>query len=142
MQDSIEFQRLNDRYAYLFNYLTKYTGRTIDSLEGIQRINNTLFIESLYNRSLPEWTHKVYPSIDMSYVSDLTFAISTYTRQMARLKTGPLIKEMLQRFVDKSKGKLNPDRSLWVYSAHDTTVANVLNTLKLFDVGYFFLVFV
>ncbi|XP_073817292.1 acid phosphatase 1 isoform X3 [Musca autumnalis] len=132
--DSPEFQKLNDQYAYLYNYLTKYTGRTVDTLEDIQRINNTLFIEELYNKSLPEWTKKIYPSADMTAVADFTFTISTYTRQMARLKTGPLIKEILQRFVDKSKGKLNPDRSLWIYSAHDTTVANVLNTLKLFDI--------
>lgn len=104
-------------------------------MEGIQRINNTLFIEELYNKSLPEWTKKIYPSADMTAVAAFTFSISTYTRQLARLKSGPLIKEMLQRFVDKSKGKLNPDRSVWIYSAHDTTVANVLNTLKLFDVS-------
>ncbi|XP_065372417.1 prostatic acid phosphatase isoform X3 [Calliphora vicina] len=134
LKDSPEMQTLNDRYAYLYNYLSKYAGIKIDSLEAVQRINNTFFIEELYNKTLPEWTKKVYPSTDMTYISDFTFSINTYTRQMARLKTGPLIKEMLERFVDKSKGKLNPNRSLWVYSAHDTTVANVLNTLKLYDV--------
>lgn len=74
----------------------------------------------------------------MTYISDFTFSISTYTRQLARLKTGPLVKDMLERFVDKSKGKLNPDRSVWIYSAHDTTVANLLNTLKLFEVSLLF----
>ncbi|XP_023293172.2 prostatic acid phosphatase isoform X1 [Lucilia cuprina] len=133
LKNSPEMQALNDRYAYLYNYLTKYTGMTVDSLEYVQRINNTLFIEELYNKTLPEWTKKVYPSTDMTYIADFTFSLSTYTRQMARLKAGPLIKEMLERFVDKSKGKLNPNRSLWIYSAHDTTVANVLNTLKLYD---------
>lgn len=104
-------------------------------MEDLQRINNTFFIEELYNKSLPEWTHKIYPSEDLTYVAKFTFAIATYTRQLARLKTGPLIKEMLQRFSEKSKGKLNPDRSVWIYSAHDTTVANVLNTLNLYDVS-------
>ncbi|XP_037947770.1 prostatic acid phosphatase-like [Teleopsis dalmanni] len=131
--NSPKFQELNDRYGYLFNYLTKYTGRIIDSLEGVQRINNTLYIESLYNRTLPEWTKEVFPGKEMTYISDLTFAIGTYTRQMARLKTGPLIKEILLRFLDKLRGKLDPDRSVWIYSAHDTTVANVLNTLKVYD---------
>lgn len=115
--------------------MTKYSGASIDSLEAVQRINNTFFIEELYNKTLPEWTRKVYPSADMTYISDFTFSINTYTRQLARLKTGPLVKEMLERFVDKSKGKLNPNRSLWIYSAHDTTVANLLNALKLFKVG-------
>lgn len=133
--NSPEFEKLNQRYEYLYNYLSQYTGRTIDSLEGIQRINNTLFIEQLYNKTLPDWTKKVYPSHDMTYVSDFTFATATYTRQMARLKTGPLIKEILERFQQKFEGKLAPDRRVWMYSAHDTTVANVLNTLKIFDVS-------
>uniref|UniRef100_A0A034VI38 acid phosphatase n=1 Tax=Bactrocera dorsalis TaxID=27457 RepID=A0A034VI38_BACDO len=131
--NSITFQQLNQRYQYLFDYLTKYSGRKVDTLEAIQRMNNTFYIETLYNRTLPEWTKKVYPSADMTYIADFAFSINTYTRRMARLKAGPLIKEMLQRFGEKARGSLKPDRSVWIYSAHDTTVANVLNTLKLYD---------
>ncbi|XP_014092609.2 prostatic acid phosphatase isoform X2 [Bactrocera oleae] len=131
--NSITFQELNQRYQYLFDYLTKYSGRKVDTLEAIQRMNNTFFIETLYNRTLPEWTKKVYPSADMTYIADFAFSINTYTRRMARLKAGPLIKEMLQRFGEKARGSLKPDRAVWIYSAHDTTVANVLNTLKLYD---------
>uniref|UniRef100_A0A1I8P6L9 acid phosphatase n=1 Tax=Stomoxys calcitrans TaxID=35570 RepID=A0A1I8P6L9_STOCA len=133
LMDSPEIQKINDHYAYLFNYLTKNTGRACDSLAILQNLNNTFFIEELYNKTLPEWTKKVYPSEDMTYAAAFTFTLATYTRQLARFKMGPLIKEILQRFADKSKGKLMPDRSLWIYSAHDTTVASVLNTLKLFD---------
>lgn len=35
--------------------------------------------------------------------------------------------------VQKSKGILNPDRKLFIYSAHDTTVANMLMALGLFE---------
>ncbi|XP_067619397.1 prostatic acid phosphatase [Eurosta solidaginis] len=131
--NSLEFQKLNQRYQYLYDYLTKYTGKKVSTLEAVQRLNNTFFIESLYNYTLPEWTKKIYPSEDMTYIADFAFAINTYTRHMARLKTGPLIREILQRFRDKTKGSLKPNRSVWVYSAHDTTVASVLNTLKLYD---------
>ncbi|XP_017495058.1 PREDICTED: venom acid phosphatase Acph-1-like, partial [Rhagoletis zephyria] len=91
------------------------------------------FIEALYNRTLPDWAKKVYPSADMTYIADFAFSIGTYTRRMARLKIGPLIKEMLHRFADKARGSLKPNRSVWIYSAHDTTVANVLNALKLYN---------
>lgn len=134
MKNSPEFQKYDERFTYLYAYLTKWTGREVDTLESVQRINNTLYIEGLYNKTLPQWTQKIYPSADMSFISDLSFALFTYTRPMARLKTGPLIKEMFKRFSDKAEKKLNPDRALWVYSAHDTTVANVLNTLKLFEI--------
>ncbi|KAI9576223.1 hypothetical protein GQX74_014283 [Glossina fuscipes] len=120
-------------FAYLFNYLSKYTGRSMNSLEDLQSFNNILYIEGLYNKTLPEWTKKVYPSPDLHFISDSTFTIGTYNRYMARLKTGPLIKGILQRFTDKVKDKLYPDREIWMYTAHDTAIANVLNTLKLFN---------
>lgn len=69
----------------------------------------------------------------MKWVAARSFATNTYTRKLARFKSGPLLKEILERFRDKSKSKLKTNRSLWIYSAHDTTVANMLNTLNLFE---------
>jgi hypothetical protein len=40
---------------------------------------------------------------------------------------------MLEHFVEKSEGRLTPDRKLWFYSAHDTNIANLLNTLGVFN---------
>lgn len=70
----------------------------------------------------------------MTYAADFAFKTLTYTRKLARLKTGPLLKEILKRFNDKSRQKLKPNRSLWMYSAHDTTIGNLLNTLNLFQI--------
>lgn len=60
--------------------------------------------------------------------------MQTNTPELARLKAGFLIREILDRFNQKIESQLNPDRTLWIYSAHDTTVANVLNSLGLFEV--------
>lgn len=89
-----------------------------------------LLIEIFY--SLPEWTKSVYPG-DMEWISSKSFAVNTYTPQLARLKSGLLLKEMLDRFSNKTNSNLTPNRSLWIYSAHDTTVANILNTLNMFE---------
>lgn len=48
---------------------------------------------------------------------------------MARLKSGFLFKEILDHFSMKINSTLKPDRSLWVYSAHDITIINLLNSL-------------
>lgn len=40
---------------------------------------------------------------------------------------------MIDHMVKKSQNNLKPDRKLWVYSAHDETVANLLMTLNLFE---------
>lgn len=132
LKKSEEFQKLNKELSSLYKYLTLNTGREISSIEGVQNIYNALFIETLYNKTLPEWTAEVYPD-KMQWVSARSFATYTYTRYLARLKTGPLLKEILERFQKKSTNSLKTNRSLYIYSGHDTTISNVLNTLKLFE---------
>lgn len=58
------------------------------------------------------------------------------TEEMARLKPGFLIKEMLDRFTAKKNGTLKPNRSLHIYSCHDTTIASILNALGVFEVNF------
>lgn len=53
---------------------------------------------------------------------------------MKKLKMGFLLKEILDRFTSKIQSKLLPNRSLWMYFAHDSTIASMLNTLGLFKV--------
>lgn len=82
---------------------------------------------------MPEWTRAVYPD-KLSPISGLAFAVKAYTPELARLKVGLLLKEMLQRFQNKTQGVLTPNRSLYIYSGHDTTVANLLNILGVFKI--------
>lgn len=86
---------------------------------------------------LPEWTKKVFvPGGDLEWVANHSFQLATITPELARLKSGFLIREILERFTQKIGSTLSPDRSVWIYSAHDTTVANVLNALNLFEVNF------
>lgn len=47
--------------------------------------------------------------------------------------SGPLIKEMVRNMEKKASGKLDPDRKMFMYSAHDETVANLLQGLQVFN---------
>lgn len=73
------------------------------------------------------------PGTDFEWVSNRAFQVLTNTPELARLKIGFLLREILDRLDQKIESKLSPDRSLWIYSAHDTTIANVLNSLGLFE---------
>lgn len=84
--------------------------------------------------SLPEWTKKVFPGGDLEMLAAKCFQINTSTPELARLKSGFLIREIINRFTDKIASKLMPNRSIWIYSAHDSTIASVLNSLGLFEV--------
>lgn len=70
----------------------------------------------------------------MQQIAEFSFKIDTNTPQMARLKYGFLFKEILEHFTQKINGTLEPSRLLWLYSAHDFTIAGLLNSLGLFEV--------
>lgn len=82
---------------------------------------------------LPQWVHTMLqPNGIMEYIATFDFKTYTDTPLLARLKSGFLFKKMLERFSQKANATLQPDRSLWFYSAHDITITNILNSLKLY----------
>lgn len=70
----------------------------------------------------------------MEEIARYHYAMPTATKRLARLKSGFLLKEMLQHFSDKIYDKIKPDRTLWLYSSHESALANMLNSLGLFKV--------
>lgn len=74
----------------------------------------------------------------MEKLAAFSLSMETNKKLQARLKAGFLIREMLQHFTMKANATLTPDRSMWIYSAHDKTVANLLNALGLFEVNSIF----
>lgn len=72
----------------------------------------------------------------MQQMAEFSFKLETNTPQLARLKYGFLIKEIFEHFAKKVEGTLEPNRSLWLYSAHDFTVSGVLNSLGMFEVTF------
>ena len=133
---SKEFKDYDKQNKELYKYLTKHAGKKVDSLQSVQNIYSCLHIEQIYNKTLPEWTKSVYPD-KLLPISGLSFATKTYTPLLARLKTGPLLKEILVRMHNKTSSVLEPNRSVWIYSAHDTTVSALLNTMGIFKtIGY------
>lgn len=53
------------------------------------------------------------------------------TKELVRIRSGFLLKEMLKRFKKKIKSKLDPDLALYIYSAHSSTVTTLLNGLDI-----------
>lgn len=56
------------------------------------------------------------------------------TPELARLKSGFLLKEIFERFSQKIQSILQPDRALWLYSGHSTTTTTMLNGLGFSEV--------
>ncbi|XP_063984985.1 prostatic acid phosphatase-like isoform X1 [Diachasmimorpha longicaudata] len=130
--NSLKMRKIIQDHQKLFDYLTKMAGKKIDDLEQLNYLYNNLFIESIYNRTLPEWTKPIYPD-KLQPLAALSFETQANNKILQRLRMGLLVKEMVDHMVQKSRNALVPDRKLFMYSAHDDTVANLLMTLGLFE---------
>lgn len=74
------------------------------------------------------------PGGDLEMLAARCFQTNTSTPELARLKAGFLYREILDHFSQKIESKLWPNRCLWIYSAHDSTIASILNSIGLFEV--------
>lgn len=89
----------------------------------------------MLNFSLPEWAESVmvrggdFERLALSWYEDISA-----TPGLKKFTSGFLLKEILDRFTNKTQSTLSPDRSIWMYFADDFTIATMLNSLKLFEV--------
>jgi len=118
----------------LFEYISKNSGENITDIVHLDYVFDTLLIESIYGMELPDWTKKVYPGGKFKELRDLSFTVDTFNHEMKRLKGGPFVKEMVEHFDSVATHTMEPsNRKMFMYSAHDTTVAPVLHTLGVFN---------
>jgi len=132
------FKDIYKENSDLFQYISHHAGQNITDVVGLDYVYDTLFIENNWNRTLPEWTKNIpggsFPGGRFKALRDFSFTIDTFTPELKRLKGGPFIKKVLEDSDKVMTGKMDPPgRKMFMYSAHDTTVAPILHTLGVFD---------
>ncbi|XP_044741619.1 prostatic acid phosphatase-like isoform X2 [Chrysoperla carnea] len=126
------FRKINEKNQQLYAYITEHAEKNINSLVDLSYFYDTLFINDLYNLTLPNWTQPIYPN-PLKQWSSISFEVQCFTKTLQRLKIGLLFNEMIERMFSKIHNSLNPNRNMWIYSAHDTTISNVLMGLNLYN---------
>jgi len=111
----------------LFDYISKHSGFDIKTVEKLDWVYDSLLIETLYNKTLPSWTQSVFPGGKFEELRNIVFLMDSFDHEMARLQAGPFLSEVVGHYDDSSSKKV------YMYSAHDTTVSYVLNTLGIYD---------
>jgi len=118
----------------LFNIVSQNSGVNITDIVHLDYLYDTLLIESIYNKSLPGWTKDIFPGGKFEELRDLSFTVDTFNHEMKRLKGGPFLREVIGHMLQIKNSTMEPmDRKMFMYSGHDTTVSNVLNTLGVFQ---------
>ncbi|BES92556.1 acid) phosphatase [Nesidiocoris tenuis] len=132
-QDSKDYNQILNRYQNMTDHLVRHTGNRFFNLDFYMELYTTYFIEENRDLELPKWVRKVYPW-PMVEPTVLSFVVPTWTTDMKRLRGGPFVKEVIENFWNKITMKLDqPNQNISMYSAHDTTISAVLNTMGIFN---------
>jgi len=136
-----EMKSILESHSDMLDYISKNSGRPVTNVLELDYLYDTLLVETIYNKTLPEWTKAVFPGGDFERLRLMTFSLNTANHKLARLFGGPFVKEMLEHwtFLIENQTKVvnhileKKAKLLYVYSGHDTSIATILNSLEVFN---------
>ncbi|KAJ3659157.1 hypothetical protein Zmor_010861 [Zophobas morio] len=127
---SPQVQAKYNKYQNIFNYISRNTGLNITSFRDVYQLRFGLLAEKDWGFELPEWTKPVWPQ-NMTNLAIREYFIGTGTTNLRRMASG----YFLQKMIADIKLKINhttPNRKIYLNSAHEDNLANLLITLDIF----------
>ncbi|XP_015514346.2 prostatic acid phosphatase [Neodiprion lecontei] len=130
VKNATEFQTVLNANKDLFEQLTNLTGLTIANPDDVMSLYGTLRAEADLGLELPEWTKEYFPDrlIPLTLYSYLPLVQNDLLR---RLKGGPFVKKIVNDMKSKVNG--TEKRKFFMYTGHDSTITNLLGTLKVWE---------
>ena len=117
----------------LFEYISEHSGLNITSVEQLHAVYDSLLVESIHNKTLPEWTLSVFPGGKFDQLQKLSFIHDTFNEELKKLKAGPFLNELLSHYADFAANETL--HRVHMYSAHDISITRVLHSLGVYN-GY------
>ncbi|XP_071111984.1 prostatic acid phosphatase-like [Haliotis cracherodii] len=115
-----------------YEFITRVTGVSHESIADIWQIADSLFCEKQHNVTWPTWVNStIYKKLrDLeAWGFDLMFR----GKEESRLKGGPLLRDWISLAKEKIKNQTANIVKMNMFSAHDTTVAAVLSALSVYN---------
>ncbi|KAJ8982557.1 hypothetical protein NQ317_005028 [Molorchus minor] len=111
--------------------MSNNSGETINSFWSFVDLYDILYIENLYNLTLPVWAKDILAEENDS-LCGFAWAVDAYTTELGRLISGPLIDVIVGHFENITNNVSDTPKFLML-SAHDMTIATLLTTLQIYD---------
>lgn len=126
-------KKINDENKDFFQKLKKDTGVAEDvTVNTVYKIEDPLFCEQAHNRTLPTWASDDV-MLKLENLTNIGMALLFGTKELARLKGGPLVGKMISDMEQKSKNVTGTPIKFFMYSAHDTTLAAFMSALGVYN---------
>ncbi|XP_013394051.1 prostatic acid phosphatase [Lingula anatina] len=124
-----------------YQFISNKTGYPHENISIFWDVQDPLFCEWVHNKTLPSWVNSTWQPTGQNVwdmirnTTNFSWQLLFRTKEMRRLRGGLLVGEMINNM--KNKIKLGPNNKsepkMHMYSAHDTTVAAMLNALDVFN---------
>lgn len=99
------------------------------NVKQAQSLWDILSIEQSKNLTLPAWTDAVFPN-RLHIMAEWGLRFGLQTPYMMLAKGGPLVSRIFDQMMHKQNRK-EPNRSINIYSGHDSTLLSVIRLLNL-----------
>lgn len=133
---SKEVQTVETKNKEFYTKVENYTGMSGISINTLWMPADTLFCEKAHNLTLDSWAYEEYNNMTiyerLRKLDAWQFHLLYYNIEMAKLKGGPLLKEMRENMNNRSSKANYTGPKLYMFSGHDTTVAALLSALGLY----------
>lgn len=90
-----------------------------------------LLVEHNNSLTLPAWTEAIFPE-RLRAMAEMGLLIPLQTPYMRLHRGGPIVSRIVGQMREKRNG-IAPNRSLYIYSAHDSTLLSITRLLNLTD---------
>nr|CAD7406431.1 unnamed protein product [Timema cristinae] len=118
----MKFRSFHERHPNLYNFLSNKTGLNITHMEEAARFQIFFSILNNFGYPLPEWAHQVFPE-PLTLVRAYALSLPTFYTEMQRLKTGPLLRDLVKHIQSYLAG--NESHFLYLYSGHDVDLTEL-----------------
>ncbi|KAK7457316.1 hypothetical protein BaRGS_00039229, partial [Batillaria attramentaria] len=113
-----------------YDFIEKKTGVKKENISEVWKIGDTLFCEKMHNKTMPDWVNDtIYTKL--RNLQAWSFDLLYNGTELSRLKGGPLLQEFIYNMQQAAAG--NVTYKMFMYSAHDSTVAAVSQAMQVFN---------
>ncbi|KAJ8951017.1 hypothetical protein NQ318_006402 [Aromia moschata] len=129
---SAKMQSEFGKHTVMFDYISRSSGLNVTRFLDVYQLYFGLSTESEYGFQLPLWTDTVWPDaiVDLAIRE---YYVSMGTTEMRRMAVGYLLEKLVDDARSKILGKENAGRKMYLYSAHENNIAELLISLGVFE---------
>lgn len=116
----------------MFDHISTNSGLNVTRFQDVYQLYFGLSTETEYGLALPSWLNPIWPDLIINLAIEEYF-VSMGTANLRKMATGYLLQKILDEARKRIGTKQKLTRKMFLYSAHENNVAQLLIALGVFE---------